>query len=104
MSQRLPEPENAGELRGLRNQIRLILRLMADPRINPLLKALPIFTLLYLVFPDLLFGPFDDAVVIGLGLYTFVELCPDEIVEEHRRELATEAGRRGQVVDADPED
>lgn len=100
MSQTLPEPDKTEELRGLRNQLKLILRLMGDNRVNPLLKILPLFTAVYLVFPDFLFGPIDDAVVIGLGLYTFVELCPDDIVSEHRRELAADA-RRNRVVDAD---
>ncbi len=29
----------------------------------------------------------DDALVIWLGLYLFVELCPDDVVEEHLQTL-----------------
>lgn len=99
MRNMLPEPKNANELRGLRKQIKLILRLMGDARVNPLLKGLPVLSVLYLLFPDFLPGPFDDAVVIGLGLYTFVELCPDDVVEEHRAAIQAEAQRQGKVVD-----
>lgn len=101
MKNLLPEPENANELRGLKNQIKLILRLMGDERVNPLLKALPVVSVLYLVFPDIIPGPFDDVVIIGLGLYTFVELCPEDVVEEHRATLLAEAQRSGKVVDAE---
>lgn len=99
MKDMLPKPENADELRGLRNQIKLIWRLLRDERVNPLLKILPLFSIVYLLFPDIVPGPFDDAVIIGLGLYTFVEMCPDDIVAEKRQELAAEARRR-KAVDA----
>ena len=101
MKSMLPKPDNANELRGLKNQIKLILRLMGDQRVNPVLKFLPVVSVLYLVFPDFLPGPFDDAVIIGLGLYTFVELCPNDVVDEHRAALAAENQRRSKVVDAE---
>ena len=70
------------------NQIKLIFRLLADPRVHPLIKLLPIGSLIYLVFPDFLpLNPIDDAVVIGLGTYMFVELCPPEVVQEHKDAL-----------------
>jgi len=68
---------------GLASRIKLILRLLADRRINFLLKLLPIGSLVYLLIPDLAPGPIDDAAVIWLGFYLFVELCPPEIVQEH---------------------
>ena len=61
---------------------------MADRRVSPFLKLIPIGTLAYLFIPDLVIGPLDDAAIIGLGIYIFVELCPPEIVEEHRAALA----------------
>lgn len=64
-------------------RIKLILRLLFDRRVNPLLKLLPIGSLVYLIFPDVLFGPVDDAILIWLGGYLFIELCPNEIVQEH---------------------
>lgn len=78
----------------LASEIKLIYRLMLDPRINPVLKILPAAALIYTFLPDLVIGPFDDALVIWLGTTLFVELCPDEIVAEHRQQIRS-------VVDAD---
>jgi hypothetical protein len=73
-----------GIFSGISNQVKLIIRLMADRRINPLLKTLPVVSLFYfLMFPDLAPGPFDDALVIWLGTTLFVELCPPTVVKEH---------------------
>ena len=69
------------------NEIKLVIRLLGDPRIGWWLKVLPFGTLLYFIFPDIAPGPIDDAIVIGVGVYLFVELCPSEIVEEHREAL-----------------
>lgn len=71
----------------LADELRLVLRLMADRRVNILLKFLPIGTVLYFFIPDPILGPIDDALVIGIGTYLFIELCPPHIVEEHREAL-----------------
>jgi hypothetical protein len=71
-------------------QLQLIIRLLRDKRVHPLIKVLPFLSLLYLVYPDLIPGPFDDAVVIGLFLQFFLGLVPDELVEEHRYEQEIE--------------
>ncbi len=76
-----------GFFTSLADELRLVLRLMADPRINILLKFLPIGTLLYFIIPDPILGPIDDALIIGIGTYLFIELCPPHIVEEHRDAL-----------------
>ncbi len=68
-------------------QLQLILRLMRDERVHPLVKVLPFLSLIYLVYPDLVPGPFDDAVVITLFLQFFLTLVPDEIIDEHKFEL-----------------
>src|SRR3990170_8919665 len=81
-------PYRGGVFQDLALRVKLILRLMADKRISPFLKLIPVASLVYLLFPDLAPGPFDDAAVIWLGLYLFVELCPPIIVEEHMAELA----------------
>ena len=72
---------------GISNQVRLILRLVADPRVSPLVKLLPIGSLVYLLVPDLIVGPIDDATLMLFASYFFVELCPQEVVDEHRRRL-----------------
>ena len=72
------------------NHFKLVFRLLRDPRVNPFLKLIPIATVIYLVMPDLIIGPIDDAAIIGFGLFIFVELCPQDVVEEHRAALAGE--------------
>lgn len=69
-------------------QIKLILRLLADRRVNFLLKLLPVGALLYFIIPDLAPGPIDDALVIWLGGFLFIELCPPDVVQEHMDELS----------------
>jgi hypothetical protein len=65
-------------------RIKLVLRLMADRRVSTLVKVIPLAAILYLLgFPDLAPGPVDDAGVIWLGMYLFVELCPPDVVDEH---------------------
>jgi hypothetical protein len=77
-----------GFLNDLLNRLKLVLRLMGDPRVNLLIKGLPVFGLIYLISPlDLAIGPIDDAVVIWLSLTLFVELCPPEVVQEHMAAL-----------------
>ena len=101
----IPQKEDPGFFHNLGIQFRLILRLLGDSRINPLLKLLPIGSLIYLVFPDILPGPIDDAAILGIGVYLFLELCPPELVEEHRQALLTEVDKpssgSGKVVDAE---
>ncbi len=65
-------------------QLQLIMRLMRDTRVHPLIKVLPFLSLIYLVYPDLVPGPFDDAVVITLFLQFFLSLVPDDLVDELR--------------------
>lgn len=71
-------------------QLQLIIRLMKDKRVHPLIKVLPFLSLLYLVYPDFIPGPFDDAVVVGLFMQFFMGLVPDELIEEHRYEQEIE--------------
>jgi uncharacterized membrane protein YkvA (DUF1232 family) len=84
-------PPQGGVLRNLIMRLRLILRLLGDRRVSPWLKIVPVVGLLYLVSPlDLIpdialpvIGELDDAAVLWLTNYLFVELCPPEIVQEH---------------------
>jgi hypothetical protein len=78
---------DGGFFQDVSNRFKLIFRLMGDKRVSPLIKLLPIGSLVYFLVPDLVLGPIDDAVVIWLGTYVFVELCPPEIVKEHMNEL-----------------
>ena len=76
-----------GVISDLSNYIKLILKLMGDRRVNPFLKILPIGTLVYFIFPDIIPGPVDHALFVWLGSYLFIELCPDDVVEEHMQRL-----------------
>lgn len=93
--------QKSGIFYDIANRIKLIFRLVGDPRVNPLLKVLPVATLLYLVMPDIAPGPIDDAAVIWLGTTLFVELCPQDVVQEHME--AMEAVVSGEWRDPDGE-
>lgn len=86
-NRKLTLPQNRGFLQDLTLRIKLIMRLLGDGRVNPLIKLLPIGSLIYLVMPDIAPGPIDDAAVIWLATYLFVELCPPAVVEEHLEAL-----------------
>jgi len=62
-------------------------RLVKDSRVSMGLKIIPLFTLFYMVIPLDIPGPFDDAAVIWFGTELFLELCPQDVVLEHSRQL-----------------
>jgi len=96
-----PIKADSGFFQNVSNEIKLVFRLLADPRINWWLKIMPFGSLVYFIFPDIVPGPIDDAIVIGIGVYLFVELCPPDIVEEHREALRNTIP--GQWRDPEPE-
>jgi uncharacterized membrane protein YkvA (DUF1232 family) len=118
--------QNSGFFQDLILRVKLILRLMGDKRVNIFIKILPIAALIYLISPvDLIpgavipfIGALDDAAVLWLGATLFVNLCPEEVVQEHMnalqkvvtgswRDVPEQAGT-GEIIDAeaqaDPED
>jgi len=96
----VPKKTDPGFIKNLIRQLQLILRLMGDKRVSFLLKLLPIGSVVYMIAPDL-FPVVDDALVLGLGSYIFIELCPPDVVEEHRQAIW---GESGQIQDAPPKD
>lgn len=68
-------------------RVKLVFRLLGDRRVSPFLKALPIASLVYMVFPDIVPLFLDDAAVVWLGTTLFVELCPPNVVKEHMDNL-----------------
>ena len=84
-----PQDNSDGVVRGFSRHVKLIIRLMRDSRVNILLKLLPIGSLLYFLIPDIAIGPLDDAFVLWLGTTLFIELCPDDVVQEHRDALSS---------------
>ncbi len=90
MPERNLNPRRTGFISEMVIQAKLVIRLMKDNRINPLLKILPFGGLIYLVIPDILIGPIDDAAILFAGSYLFLEFCPQAIVQEHLQILLNE--------------
>jgi uncharacterized membrane protein YkvA (DUF1232 family) len=100
--------ETAGILASIIRNARLVWRLLRDPGVSPWLKMIPPATLLYLLIPiDFIpdpvlgLGQFDDIAIILLGVKLFIELCPQDIVRHHLREMSSVAGSY-RVVDEEP--
>jgi uncharacterized membrane protein YkvA (DUF1232 family) len=70
------------------NYLKLFWRLLLDRRVSLLLKLIPLCALLYVISPlDWLIPVVDDLLIASLGMFLFVELCPLEIVSEHRKAI-----------------
>jgi uncharacterized membrane protein YkvA (DUF1232 family) len=84
----LNRPRNGAFFRGIADHVRLVWALWLDPRISPLLKILPLGSIVYLISPfDMVIPLVDDVGVLWFFTYLFIELSPEEIVEEHRRKI-----------------
>lgn len=95
---RLVSPPTGGFFAEIGNQFRLVWKLMADPRVNPLYKLLPIGSLVYLISPlDIGIPLVDDAAILWLGTAIFLELCPPEVVAEHRTALEPQPSKEEQI-------
>ncbi|HET9914661.1 MAG TPA: hypothetical protein VFQ13_22395 [Anaerolineales bacterium] len=104
-------PSQGGPMRSFVNHLKLIARLMADRRVNIFLKVLPLASLGYLILPaDLIpVVPFvsalDDAAILWVGSTLFVELCPDDVVQEHKKALQSNLENTSdEIVDVEPTD
>ncbi len=91
-----------GLLKDMWEQLQLAGRLFVDPRVPIFTKLIPVATLGYFVVPlDLLpdvilgLGQLDDIALIALGVKFFINVCPPDIVAEHR--TAIESRQRGEV-------
>jgi hypothetical protein len=100
-------PPNSGVFGDLLMKIKLILRLMGDSRVNIFLKILPLAGLAYWIIPlplDNMIPVVDDAAIVWLGSYLFIELCPPDVVNEHMEQLTSNldiAENYDEVVDAE---
>jgi len=81
----------------LPNFLKLLSRLVNDPRVALRSKLVPLGILAYLILPtdflpDVLlgFGQLDDLAVILLGLKMFFRLCPPDVVQEHVKAIAAQ--------------
>jgi uncharacterized membrane protein YkvA (DUF1232 family) len=107
-------PAQGGPMREFVKRLKLIGRLMGDNRVSPFIKVLPLASLAYLILPlDLvpgvalpILGALDDAAVLWIGSQLFVELCPDEVVQEHMQALGSNVDDTASedIVDVDATD
>ncbi|GAB4500479.1 MAG: hypothetical protein Fur0035_00190 [Anaerolineales bacterium] len=84
-------PAQPGMLQELTFRAKLIFRLMGDWRVSPLVKLLPVAGLLYWLLPlplDNLIPVVDDAALVWLTSYFFIELCPTDVIREYVKELS----------------
>jgi uncharacterized membrane protein YkvA (DUF1232 family) len=70
--------------------IKLLVRLMRDPRVQPRSKALILVTVGYLVspidvIPDMVpgVGQLDDIIIVAFALDHLLNRIPEELVQEH---------------------
>ncbi len=97
--------------------IKLIWRLMADPRVKFRYKLIPIGIFLYVVSPlDLSLiastimplcaipgiAAIDDFAVVHYGTKWFHSLCPPEVIREHARELESPSPKKVGVSSREP--
>ena len=86
----LQTPKDSNFFRGIADHLKLVWVLWTDARISPFLKILPLGSLLYMFSPFDLVIPFiDDIGVLWFFTYLFIELCPEEIVAEHRQMITS---------------
>ena len=105
-------PQQGGVLRNMVFQAKLILKLRGDRRVSPWVKLIPVGALVYLISPiDFIMGipgvdALDDAAVLWLGSNLFIELCPPDVVQEHRQELTgnLDVDSSEDIVDAEVTD
>ncbi len=104
-------PKQKGVLRDFVSNLKLIMRLVGDRRVSPWLKLIPIGALAYWIWPfDLIPGvpgvdALDDAAVLWIGSTLFVELCPPDVVQEHRKQLDSNVEDTSEeIVDAESTD
>jgi uncharacterized membrane protein YkvA (DUF1232 family) len=110
-SRKIVVPASRGMTREFVDRLKLILKLMGDSRVSPWVKLIPLGAIAYLVSPiDIIMGipgvaALDDAAILWIGSNLFVELCPPEVVQEHRQNLESNLeDSSGDIVDADATD
>lgn len=96
-------PKDGAFFRGIADHFKLVWALWTDPRINPFLKILPLGSIIYLISPfDIVIPLVDDIGVLWFFTYLFIELSPEEIVEEHRQNIQNTVFRDWKETDDEP--
>jgi len=99
-------PQRLGALIEAVRHLRLTWRLFRDGRVPIWLKTIPFLALAYVLFPlDFLpdavlgLGQLDDLALLLLGIELFVNLCPTELVRQHKERLS----QAGAAAESSPE-
>ncbi len=86
--------DQVGGLTQFVRTLRLVWRLLNDSRVPMLSKLIIPAALVYVISPvDLIpdvilgLGQLDDIGVVVLAIAMFIEFCPHDVVEEHRRAM-----------------
>jgi hypothetical protein len=89
-----------GFIQGIADHLKLVWRLWMDKRVSPLLKILPFGSLIYMISPiDFAIPVIDDVGVVWFFTYLFVELCPEDVVMEHRVAIKSLVGAEWKNAD-----
>jgi uncharacterized membrane protein YkvA (DUF1232 family) len=82
-------------LKTLLTHARLAFRLVREPRVPLLVKAMPFLAIVYVIspldfIPDVLpvLGEIDDLVIVLTALQVFLRLCPADAVQFHSGAIA----------------
>jgi uncharacterized membrane protein YkvA (DUF1232 family) len=74
----------------MRRRLRLLWSVLRDRRITPVMEAPLVAALTYVLLPMNLFPrklflirTFDDVIVAAVGLWLFVKLVPEDVLEDH---------------------
>ncbi len=108
MAQQVKRAPSPGALAQVARTFQLVWRLINDPRVPVLPKLIVPAVVIYVVSPiDLIpdpipvLGQMDDIGVIFFGIRFFIEMCPPDVVMEHRRALeGNPSGAGDEYVDA----
>ena len=110
-NRKITVPPQGGMTHDYVNRVKLIFKLMGDPRVSPRAKLIPVGALVYLVSPiDIVMGipgvaALDDAAILWFGSNLFIELCPPEVVQEHRQAIESNlTDTSDDIVDVDATD
>ena len=107
----MPSSNSSNMPGSLLRELQIIWRLLQDDQVSPLLKIVPLLSLVYLVWPiDLIAAPalglgqLDDILIIILGILTLRYLSPRTSIsraEETRPDIDQENEEEPQIVEGD---
>lgn len=108
MAHQTNQNSNPGAVVQVVRTFQLVWRLLNDGRVPFLPKLIIPIVIAYVLWPlDILpdafpiLGQLDDVGVIFLGIRFFIQLCPENVVMEHRRAIAGDtSSQNGEYVDA----